>query len=399
MNVRILTICVLFRCLGWTLTTEDCTRPFSCYPEGGNELDHVRQVEDKTQCQGICHQNSNCSFFTYYDDTNFIEDLRSSCFTFTSCELKNNDCMGCSSGPPQCSNCTTPATKGGLWYCQKDDTVNESNDLDKCFYTCGAKLKLSTTCLAGSFDVVEERIVCPCQQKPEGSNVTCSQEELSDQHDYPGETNCTKTCSAKDTHVTFCRNGDWTVDFSKISCSSNSNPSLYLIIGLAVVGGLCLAALGVVGYFLFWRDFGGKEKQKAAKNNNSSRIFAYDEQTNNQAPRYIEEVPRAREFNHADEPGDRRHWDGDDDNYSHQQPAATNHYRFESLPPRAQSAAPRRHEERADTQYSHELPRQHPSQPVRLYQQSRQPYQGRGYRPREWEQPLSRGTSLADHHV
>lgn len=369
---------IVFRCCECLLLTdEDCIDSFSCYPEGGNQLGYFKNVMNPTECQQKCKQELNCTFFTYYDDSHATV-LNSTCFTFSECEIKNRGCTGCFSGPPTCSSCPTPFNNGGVWFCQKNEAIEESRENQKCFYTCGNELKLKTTCQAGSFDVVEEKIVCPCYNKPEGSNVTCNNGELSEEHDYPTETKCTKTCSKDEIHETVCENGMWTTDFSRVSCSSSTGHSLYLIIGLAVVGGSVLISAGVVVYLLGFKAYAKTEmKPSRSRNRSFSTIDAYGEPNKNESTRYIEKIPKVLELSQADEPDDRGHWNGV------QEPTTAHHYHFERLPPRPQQPRSKHQEEGS-----------HP--PPRLYQQSRHLYQGRGYRPRDTEQPLSRGTSLSE---
>jgi len=351
------------------LAAEDCISNFSCYPEGGNQLGHFEEVENATECRGHCQNNKECTFFTYYDE-NHATVLQNTCFTFTECEVKNRDCTGCFSGPQSCSVCATPSTNVGRWYCQSE----ESQENEKCFHTCGDLLQFSSSCQAGSFDIDETKIVCPCNSKPEGSDVHCDKSELPSEDGYPWGTRCTKTCSEKETQETVCDNGRWTKD---LACSSSHSNSLYLVIGLSVVGGLVLISAGVVVYLLGFKTNIRPNKSKSQnRTRNFSTIDAYSEPNGIQSSR----VP---EYSQADVPDDRPQWNVDVDQ---RKPTSSNHYHFERHPQRTHQ--PRTYEEEERSHY-----------PTRLYQQSRHLYQGRGARPGVTDQPLSRGTSLSEHQI
>jgi len=333
----------------------ECIKRYSCTNEGANQVLTVSDVVDQAQCQDICQKNTQCTFFTYYDNTS-APGLHSTCFLFSECDRRSRDCSGCWSGPGQCSSCSTPPAHGGRWYCQKEEDEQESKESEKCFYTCGAKLQVDSVCQGGVFDVAAGKAVCPCRV-PDSAGVVCDQ-GVGEDGQYPGGTSCSLACSGRENSVARCEDGDWKGD---LWCSSE-DMSMWVVAGLSVVGGLVVITGLVVVYLLYFKTFsaGIKRRKHEKRIEYLPTIDAYRE------PKMIEHLESEKQQQTEDN-----------------QRQASPHYHFERL-----------------DQRQHQLGGGQPGQHhARLYQQSRHLYQARGGRPGVSDQPLSRGTSLSEHQI
>jgi len=84
-----------------------CSSQYACDADEDNVLDVVNGVTEEVHCQDLCAENKSCSFYTWYDETNFPAIT---CFLLANCEVWETDCSGCYSGPPVCSGYTTTTT-------------------------------------------------------------------------------------------------------------------------------------------------------------------------------------------------------------------------------------------------------------------------------------------------
>ena len=113
--------CVLFRSVEKELECELClSGPASCYCSegvgckvvGDNVLEVITGVTEELDCQALCAESEVCVYYTWYDSTGL---LANTCMLFSNCDIMDETCTGCFSGPPSCSNNnpTTSATTSG----------------------------------------------------------------------------------------------------------------------------------------------------------------------------------------------------------------------------------------------------------------------------------------------
>jgi len=305
--------------------------------------------------------------------------LNSTCFLFRACDIKNRDCDGCYSGPSECTSCEQPYSDGGRWYFQHEDLHENITQNDKGFYTCGSELRIATVCTGGNITFDDTKLACLCK-KQNTNNVTCTNDEK-DGGFYQAGTTCTKKCADGRNWEASCDNGNWDGDLTRFACEVDvAVHSEFLIIGLSVVGGLVIVTALIVFYFLgvktnFVSISGGKPK----RSRHLSTIHAYGE------PNEERSVKGSERNQKTEEPETRPYWNGSIEiaGERNDAPQPSGHYRFERAPERTQ-------------QQPYDV---RGTEPQRLYQQSRHMYQSRGYRPATSEQPISRGTSVAEHQI
>ena len=90
-----------------------CSREEACVADD-NFLDAIPGVLEEGQCQDLCAGTPSCMFYTWHDATSFPSYT---CILLTSCDVTDNSCSGCFSGPPACSSeipttIPAPATEG-----------------------------------------------------------------------------------------------------------------------------------------------------------------------------------------------------------------------------------------------------------------------------------------------
>jgi hypothetical protein len=92
-----------------------CSSEVACSGDEDNILDAIPGVEEEAECQDLCAGMTSCRFYTWYDSTSFP---RYTCILLTSCDVTDNSCSGCFSGPPACSEqistTPTPTTQGKI---------------------------------------------------------------------------------------------------------------------------------------------------------------------------------------------------------------------------------------------------------------------------------------------
>jgi len=66
-----------------------------------NEISIYQNVIMEETCKEYCYNTSGCEFYTWYDSTEFPQNL---CVLLTSCDEIYQGCSGCFSGPPSCDN-------------------------------------------------------------------------------------------------------------------------------------------------------------------------------------------------------------------------------------------------------------------------------------------------------
>ena len=59
------------------------------------------KVATETDCQAICRNTESCEFYTWFDQTNRV--FHNYCFLWSSCDSVSCNCVGCSTGPPECT--------------------------------------------------------------------------------------------------------------------------------------------------------------------------------------------------------------------------------------------------------------------------------------------------------
>ena len=59
------------------------------------------KVATETDCQAICRNTERCEFYTWFDQTNRV--FHNYCFLWSSCDSVSCNCVGCSTGPPECT--------------------------------------------------------------------------------------------------------------------------------------------------------------------------------------------------------------------------------------------------------------------------------------------------------
>ena len=109
--------CVLFRSVHQELGCQNCmSGPASCYCSegvgckvvGDNVLEVITGVTEELDCQSLCAESEVCVYYTWYDSTGL---LANTCMLFSSCDVMDETCTGCFSGPPSCSDIKpTPST-------------------------------------------------------------------------------------------------------------------------------------------------------------------------------------------------------------------------------------------------------------------------------------------------
>jgi len=76
-----------------------CSSEFGCLIEEDNLIEATEDVTKEEDCQALCATNTECNYYTWYDDTTTTSF---SCNSFTSCNTKDTSCSGCFTGPPHC---------------------------------------------------------------------------------------------------------------------------------------------------------------------------------------------------------------------------------------------------------------------------------------------------------
>ena len=56
-------------------------------------------IQEET-CQELCYNTSGCSFYTWYDSSEFLAHI---CILLTECDDQTSECSGCHSGPADCN--------------------------------------------------------------------------------------------------------------------------------------------------------------------------------------------------------------------------------------------------------------------------------------------------------
>jgi len=77
-----------------------CSEPEECEVTADNELDIVPQVSQEEDCRDLCAANPDCSFYTWYDDTDVIGNV---CVLLSACEERDSSCSSCHTAPVPCS--------------------------------------------------------------------------------------------------------------------------------------------------------------------------------------------------------------------------------------------------------------------------------------------------------
>ena len=79
-----------------------CSGPFSCQYTEDNFVGELPDVQQEVLCQDQCFVTENCAFYSWFDGD--FHPFPNLCLMFSSCEEKDFICLGCHSGPPDCSN-------------------------------------------------------------------------------------------------------------------------------------------------------------------------------------------------------------------------------------------------------------------------------------------------------
>merc|ERR550519_1933320 len=112
-------LCVLFGSTNETIPCTDCVSgPNECLCSmigecsivGDNVLDSYLNVPDATSCHQFCGNNSECNYFTFFSEGHPLQHM---CLIFRSCEVMDETCEGCISGPTVCETCDFDETIDG----------------------------------------------------------------------------------------------------------------------------------------------------------------------------------------------------------------------------------------------------------------------------------------------
>jgi len=82
-----------------------CSAPVGCHVMGDNIVDVTPGITEELVCQAMCKEAEPCVYYTWYDETNV---LAHTCILFSSCDVMDESCEGCFSGPPDCSDVPHP---------------------------------------------------------------------------------------------------------------------------------------------------------------------------------------------------------------------------------------------------------------------------------------------------
>jgi len=78
-----------------------CGRKMACKGANHNHVGFQEKVATETDCQAICRNTERCEFYTWFDQTNRV--FHNYCFLWSSCDSVSCNCVGCSTGPPECT--------------------------------------------------------------------------------------------------------------------------------------------------------------------------------------------------------------------------------------------------------------------------------------------------------
>ena len=79
-----------------------CSLPYQCNVNAGNLFNITYDIPLEENCQALCSITPTCSTYTYYDTDN--KERPKMCILLKSCQKLSQDCVGCHTGPPECSN-------------------------------------------------------------------------------------------------------------------------------------------------------------------------------------------------------------------------------------------------------------------------------------------------------
>merc|ERR1719394_2337335 len=126
-------------CVGWTWTSEDypdypshcytfsaigstspssgcvsgppsclCSKTEECQMSEDNELEVITNIYEERDCQDLCAANSDCAFYTWYDNMAGIP--ANVCILLSNCEERDSSCSSCHTAPVPCSHQMGPTS-------------------------------------------------------------------------------------------------------------------------------------------------------------------------------------------------------------------------------------------------------------------------------------------------